>query len=145
MRKEVGWKWYYSIGIAVSYVFTLRFSNISIETPFCERPKSTQRTLFILFVYDNCPQRGINIGLRNNFYIIHFTETTDGKTWLSIINLFNSATNPATFGLSANIPHRYWRHRCRVAHGIQVSRIFSYTSDTMPLLSIITTSDITIW
>jgi hypothetical protein len=36
--------------------FTLRFSNKSVRTPSCERPKTTRRRVFLLFEYNNCFQ-----------------------------------------------------------------------------------------
>jgi hypothetical protein len=37
-------------------LFTLRFSNKSVQAPSCERPKTTQRTLFLSFEIKNCFQ-----------------------------------------------------------------------------------------
>ncbi len=37
-------------------LFSLKFSNKSVPTPSCERPKTTQRTLFLLFANNNCFQ-----------------------------------------------------------------------------------------
>ncbi len=37
-------------------LFTLRFSNKSMQAPSCERPKTTQRSLFLVFEYNNCLQ-----------------------------------------------------------------------------------------
>jgi hypothetical protein len=37
-------------------LFTLRFSNKSVQAPSSERPKTTQRTLFLSFVINNCLQ-----------------------------------------------------------------------------------------
>ncbi len=34
-------------------LFTLRFSNKSVEAPSCERPKTAPRTLFLLFANNN--------------------------------------------------------------------------------------------
>ncbi len=36
--------------------FSLRFSNKSVQAPSCERPKTTQRTLFLSFEINNCFQ-----------------------------------------------------------------------------------------
>ncbi len=86
--------------------------------------------MFILFEYDNCSQRGIGIGLRNNLHIIHFDETmvlyckssplTDRTAELALNHKSFQTTQqiPATFGPSAKASHR----------------MFSYTSDTMSLL-----------
>jgi hypothetical protein len=35
-------------------LFTLKFSNKSVQAPSCEKPKTTQRTLFLLFENNNC-------------------------------------------------------------------------------------------
>jgi hypothetical protein len=35
-------------------LFTLRFSNKSVQAPSCERPKTAPRTLFLLFANKNC-------------------------------------------------------------------------------------------
>jgi hypothetical protein len=35
-------------------LFTLRFSNKLVLAPFCKRPKTTQRTLFLPFKINNC-------------------------------------------------------------------------------------------
>jgi hypothetical protein len=35
-------------------LFSLRFSNKSVQAPSCERPKTTQRTLFLSFEINNC-------------------------------------------------------------------------------------------
>ncbi len=35
-------------------LFTLEFSNKPVEVPSCERPKSTQRRVFLLFEKNNC-------------------------------------------------------------------------------------------
>jgi hypothetical protein len=35
-------------------LFTLRFSNKSVQAPSCERPKTTQRNLFLSFESNNC-------------------------------------------------------------------------------------------
>ncbi len=35
-------------------LFTLRFSNKSVQTPSCERPRTAQRTLFLSFESNNC-------------------------------------------------------------------------------------------
>ncbi len=35
-------------------LFTLRFSNKLVLAPFCKRPKTTQRTLFLSFEINNC-------------------------------------------------------------------------------------------
>ncbi len=62
-------------------LFTLGLSNKSLKTPSCDRPKRTpQRSLFLLFEYHNCIQRRHH-GLRQNFRIIHFTETTLVYLW----------------------------------------------------------------
>jgi hypothetical protein len=37
-------------------LFWLKFSNKSVQAPSCERPKTTQRTLFPLFANNNCFQ-----------------------------------------------------------------------------------------
>jgi hypothetical protein len=37
-------------------LFSLKFSNKSGKAPSCERPKTTQRTLFLLFANNNCFQ-----------------------------------------------------------------------------------------
>ncbi len=43
--------------VALSFkLFTLRCSNKSVQAPSCERPKSTQRTMFLLYEYDICLQ-----------------------------------------------------------------------------------------
>ncbi len=34
-------------------LFSLKISNKSVQAPFCERPKTTQRTLFLLFANNN--------------------------------------------------------------------------------------------
>jgi hypothetical protein len=44
-----------------SKLFTLRFSNKSMQTPSCERRKTTQRTLFLSFEYKNCVKIQIEI------------------------------------------------------------------------------------
>ncbi len=74
-------------------LFTLRFSNKSVQAPSYERPKTTQRTLSLEI--NNCLQ---SVGLRHTFHIIHLTETTVlsilldiweyGKNRNLIINLF---------------------------------------------------------
>ncbi len=35
-------------------LFTLKFSKESVLTPYCERPKTAQRTLFLSFEINNC-------------------------------------------------------------------------------------------
>ncbi len=35
-------------------IFSLRFSTKSVQAPSCERPKTTQRTLFLSFANNNC-------------------------------------------------------------------------------------------
>ncbi len=37
-------------------LISLKFSNKSVQAPSCERPKTTQRTLFLLFANNNCFQ-----------------------------------------------------------------------------------------
>jgi hypothetical protein len=37
-------------------LFALRFSNKSVQAPSSERPKTTQRTLFLSFEINNCLQ-----------------------------------------------------------------------------------------
>ncbi len=37
-------------------LFSLKFSNKLVQAPSCERPKTTQRTLFLLFANNNCFQ-----------------------------------------------------------------------------------------
>ncbi len=37
-------------------LFTLRFSNKSVQAPSSERPKTTRRTLFLSFEINNCLQ-----------------------------------------------------------------------------------------
>jgi hypothetical protein len=37
-------------------LFTLRFSDNSVQAPSSERPKTTQRTLFLSFEINNCLQ-----------------------------------------------------------------------------------------
>jgi hypothetical protein len=43
-----------SFGRSPFKLFSLKFSNKSVQAPSCERPKSTQRTLFLLFANNNC-------------------------------------------------------------------------------------------
>ena len=35
-------------------LFSLKFSTKSVQAPSCERPKTTQRTLFLSFEIKNC-------------------------------------------------------------------------------------------
>ncbi len=37
-------------------LFTLRFSNKSVQAPSCERPRTAPRTLFLSFANNNCFQ-----------------------------------------------------------------------------------------
>ena len=37
-------------------LFSLKFSNKSVQAPSCERHKTTQGTLFLLFANNNCSQ-----------------------------------------------------------------------------------------
>jgi hypothetical protein len=37
-------------------LFTLRFSNKSVQAPSCEKHETTQRTLFLSFEINNCSQ-----------------------------------------------------------------------------------------
>ncbi len=81
-------------------LFSLKFLNKSVQTPSCERPKTTQRTLFLSFEIKNCFQIAAycSVGLRQTFHIVNLIETTvlhihpdiwdGGKNRLSIINIF---------------------------------------------------------
>ncbi len=51
MRKEVGWKWFDRLPFKL---FTLKFSNKSVQSSSCERPKTAQRIMFLLFANNNC-------------------------------------------------------------------------------------------
>jgi hypothetical protein len=37
-------------------LFSLKFSNNSVQAPSCERPKTAQRTLFLFIANNNCFQ-----------------------------------------------------------------------------------------
>jgi hypothetical protein len=52
MRKEGGLK-VVAFGRSLFQLFTLRFSNKSVQAPSCERPKTASRTLFLLFANNN--------------------------------------------------------------------------------------------
>jgi hypothetical protein len=56
MRKEVGWEYVVSFDRSPFKLFSLKFSNKSAQAPSGERPKTIQRTLFLLFVNNNCFQ-----------------------------------------------------------------------------------------
>jgi hypothetical protein len=43
-----------SFGRSPFKLFSLKFSNKSVQAPSCERPKTTQRTLFLLFANNIC-------------------------------------------------------------------------------------------
>jgi hypothetical protein len=81
-------------------LFTLKFSNKSARTPSRDRPKTTQRRVFLLFEYNNCFPRRHQYRASSQFShsTVHFSETTvlsifavnseNGKNRLSVINLF---------------------------------------------------------
>jgi hypothetical protein len=71
MRKENGLK---VVAFARSpfKLFTLRFSNKSVQAPSCERNKTTQLTLCLSFEINNCLH---NVGLRHPFHILNLIET----------------------------------------------------------------------
>jgi hypothetical protein len=61
-----------------SKLFMLRFSNKPVQIQSCERPKTTQRGVF-LFCYLNTiivSKHVSNVGLQHTFHIIRLTETT---------------------------------------------------------------------
>jgi hypothetical protein len=41
-------------------LFTLRFSEKSVQAPFCERPRTAPRTLFLSFANNNCFQIAVS-------------------------------------------------------------------------------------
>jgi hypothetical protein len=57
MRKEVDEKLKgASLNKSRFKLFGLNFSIKSVQTSFCEMPKTTQQSLFLLFDYNNCLQ-----------------------------------------------------------------------------------------
>ncbi len=74
MRKEFGWKWYYFTGLAKA-IHAEIFKQINRD-PILWEAKSIQRTLFLLFEYNNCFQTRINVGLGYSSYKILLTEIT---------------------------------------------------------------------
>ncbi len=54
-------------------LFSVRFSNNSVQAPTCERPKTAQRTLFLLFANNNCFQ--ITALCRASTHFSHHTHT----------------------------------------------------------------------
>ncbi len=56
-------------------MFSLKFLNKMVQAPSCERPKTTQRTLFLLFANNNCfPITLYSVGLRHTFYTIYLMK-----------------------------------------------------------------------
>ncbi len=56
-------------------LFTLRFSTKSVKAPSSERPKTTQRTLFLSFEINNYLQITAPCRAVHTFHIIHLIET----------------------------------------------------------------------
>jgi hypothetical protein len=76
-------------------LFTLRFSNKSVQAPSCERPRTAPRTLFLLFANNNCCQIGV---LRRS------CMKKNVKLACHVVNL-----NIAIGSLpSGEFKHRYW-------------------------------------
>ncbi len=75
MRKEVGWKWQHSIGLAK--LFSLRVSAKSLQALSCESLKTTPRTMFLSFGIKNCFPIAV---LRRNFMKIPGNLQSRGKS-----------------------------------------------------------------
>jgi hypothetical protein len=55
MRKDGGWQWHHSIGLALSYSrCDFQTNRCKQQAPSCERHKTAQRTLFLIFANNNC-------------------------------------------------------------------------------------------
>jgi hypothetical protein len=68
----------------VFYIQAFLFSNKSVQSSSCERPKTTQRTLFLLFANNNCfPTSNTKLlalsEFRKFFYITDTDHCNDAK------------------------------------------------------------------
>ncbi len=71
-------------------LFSLRFSTKSVQAPSCERPKTTQRTLFLSFEIKNCYQIALlsRIFMKKSrkqaFHVVNWNITIDSSPTLQI-------------------------------------------------------------
>jgi hypothetical protein len=106
MRKEVGWQWYHSIVLALSW------SRGNFQTKWY-RPHSVRgikllRDPFFYYLQTIIVfQYRLSFGQRHTFHIIHLIDTTvlyflpdiwdDGKDRLTMINLFKKSYNSVRY------------------------------------------------
>ncbi len=104
-------------------LFSLKFSSKMVQAPSCERPKTTQRTVFLLFANNywfpitllclaaaHFWHRKLhwNIGIAHPPRYLRWRE----KSGLHNKSFQITLTIYATFGASAKVLHRYLYHRC---------------------------------
>ncbi len=92
-KRWVGWQWYHSIGLALSYSSW----EISVQSS-CERPKTIQRTLFLLFENNYCNQISAKC---------HRLMKKSGKRECHVVNSNNAINSLPTIPISLAIVALY--------------------------------------
>ncbi len=115
---------------------SMKFSNKLVQAPSCERPKTAPRTLFLSFANSIFFQYRHSDGLRRPFHIIHLFEIT-------VLYILPYIWKTVRIGSRYKVTIRcdIWGvgkepiAMFNSARGMHVSRIFSYSSDVIPLFA----------
>ena len=100
-------------------LFSRKLSKKTVQAPSCERPNTTQRTLFLSFVINNCFQIMAQCRAATNFSKLKQRYCTSSPIFEKTVRISSHHKSPqimrqirAMFGVSTKVPHCYQQHRC---------------------------------